>query len=68
MLNCEQMEAAQTVTVEIIMKMKPVKEKRAANRKRKAEEGGSLYYSTNTKSAKISTACQPLTLISPSTT
>ena len=68
MLNYKQIKAAQTIKVEIIMKIKPVKKKHTANWKRKAEKGGSLYYSTNTKSAKISTASQPLTLISPSTT
>jgi len=67
-LDCEQIEEAQTVKVEIITKMKPVKEKRAANRKRKPEEGGSSHYSANTKSAKIRLASQPLTLTSPSTT
>jgi hypothetical protein len=45
-----------------------LKGKRAANQKKKAEEGGLLHYSTNTKSAKIYIASQPLTLISPSTT
>ena len=48
--------------------MKPVKEKYVINWKRKAEEGGLLHYSINTKSAKIYIANQPLTLISPSTT
>ena len=33
--------------------MKPVKEKYIVNQKRKAEEGGLLYYFTNIKSAKI---------------
>ena len=35
------------------MKMKPVKEKRAVNWKRKVKEGGLLYYFANIKSAKI---------------
>ena len=48
--------------------MKPVKEKCAANWKRKLEEGGSLHYSVNTKSAKICLASQLFILISPSTT
>ena len=68
MLNCKQIEAAQTVKVEIIIKMKPVKEKHVANWKRKAEKGGLSHYFANTKSVKISTASQPFILISPFTT
>ena len=33
--------------------MKPIKEKRTVNWKKKIKEGGSLHYSTNTKSVKI---------------
>jgi hypothetical protein len=66
-LNCKPMEGAQNVKVEIITKIKP-KGKHTVNQKKKAEEGGSLYYSTNTKSAKIYIASQPLTLINPSIT
>jgi len=62
------MEEAQTIKVEIIIKIRPIKEKRIANRKRKVEEGGLLYYSANTKSTKTYIASQPLTLTSPSTT
>ena len=58
----------QTIKVEIIIKIKPVKEKCAANWKKKVEEGGLLYYFTNIKSTKIYIASQPLTLTSPSTT
>ena len=47
--------------------MKPVKEKRTANWKKKVEKGESSHYFTNTKSAKICIVSQPLTLISPST-
>jgi hypothetical protein len=61
------MEGAQNVKVEIITKIKP-KGKRAANQKKKVKEGGSLHYFTNTKSAKICIASQPLTLMSPFTT
>ena len=62
-LNCEPIEGAQNVKVEIITKMKP-KGKHTANQKRKVEERGSLYYFANTKSAKIYIANQPFTLIS----
>jgi hypothetical protein len=61
------MEGAQNVKVEIITKMKP-KGKRTVNWKRKAREGGSLYYFANTKSTKICITSQPLTLMSSFTT
>ena len=66
-LNYKQIEEAQTIKVEIITKIKPIKEKCTANWKRKVEKGELLHYSTNTKSAKIYIISQSLTLTSPST-